>query len=161
MVDGTHEFMQISISRREKVYHVIVWSYDQCSDHVTLDTEPPRIPHPLLWDRHKWIREPTRARGAIGKYLTNDDLVIHCGTGERQKYDDLSRHSGTQEVKHLHATLPASAPTIIYCFLNKVALPESIPSFQNILPFQLYAMLKESIPASQNLSRPPRIYLPS
>ena len=37
--------------------------------------------------------------GAIGKYLTNDDLSRHCGTGERQKYDDLSRHSGTQEVK--------------------------------------------------------------
>ena len=36
--------------------------------------------------------------GAIGKYLTNNDLSRHCGTGERQMYDDLSRHSGTQEV---------------------------------------------------------------
>ena len=48
------------------------------------------------------IRGLTRARGgggAIGKYLTNDDLSCHCGTGERQKYDDLSRHSGTQKVK--------------------------------------------------------------
>ena len=36
--------------------------------------------------------------GAIGKYLTNDNLSRHCGTGERQKYDDLSHHSGTQEV---------------------------------------------------------------
>ena len=54
-----------------------------------------------LRNRHKWIRGPTRARGAIGKYLTNDDLSRHCGTGERQKYDDLSRHCGTQEVKGL------------------------------------------------------------
>ena len=104
--------------------HVIaVWSCDQCSDHVTLNTESPGNPHPLLWGRHKWIRGPSyltespgnphpllwgrhkwirgpsRARGAIGKYLTNDDLSRHCGTGERQKYDDLSRHSGTREVK--------------------------------------------------------------
>ena len=90
MVDGSHEFMQISMSRREKVYHVIaVWSCDQCSDHVTLNKESPRISHPLLWGRHKWIRGPTRARGAIGIYLTNDDLSRHCGTGKRQKYDDL------------------------------------------------------------------------
>ena len=41
---------------------------------------------------------PTRARGAISKYLTNDVLSRHCGTGERQKYDGLSRHCGTQEV---------------------------------------------------------------
>ena len=38
--------------------------------------------------------------GAIGKYLTNDDLSRHCGTGERQNYDVLSRHSGTQEVNY-------------------------------------------------------------
>ena len=87
---------------KEKVYHVIaVWSCDQCSDHVTLNTESPWISHPLLWGRQKWIREPTRVRRAIGKYLTNDDLSRHCGTGERQKYDDLSRHSGTQEVNVL------------------------------------------------------------
>ena len=99
MADESHELMQISISRREKVYHVIaVWSRDQCSDQVMLDTTPPRIPHPLPWDRHKWIKGPARARGAIGEYLTNDDLSRHCGTGERQKYDDLSRYSGTQEV---------------------------------------------------------------
>ena len=81
------------------MYHVIaVWSCDQRSDHVTLNMESPRIPHPLLWGRHKWISGPTCARGVIGKYLTNYDLSRHCGTGELQKYDDLSRHSGTQEV---------------------------------------------------------------
>ena len=34
-----------------------------------------------------------------GGLLVNTWLSRHCGTGERQKYDDLSRHSGTQEVK--------------------------------------------------------------
>ena len=38
----------------EKVYHVIaVWSCDQCSHYVTLNTESPLIPHPLLWGRDK------------------------------------------------------------------------------------------------------------
>ena len=115
MADGSHGFMQISISRREKVYHVIaVWSCDQCSDHVTLNTEFPRIPHPLLWGRHKWIRGPTRARGAICKYLTNDDLSRHCGTGERQKYDDLSRHSGTQVARFIVLSLRDPSRRLCY-----------------------------------------------
>ena len=80
--------------------HVIaVRSCDQCCDHVTLDTQSPGIPHPLLRGRHKRIKGPTFARGGvIGKYLTNDDSSRHCGTGERQKHDDLNRHSDTQEV---------------------------------------------------------------
>ena len=36
--------------------------------------------------------------GAIAEYLTNDDFSRHCSRGEQQRYDDLSRHSGTQEV---------------------------------------------------------------
>ena len=39
---------------------------------------------------------PGGGGGGFGKYWTNFDLSRHCGTGERQKYDDLSRHSGTQ-----------------------------------------------------------------
>ena len=65
-------------------------SYDQYSDHVTLNTkssESDTIEN----------RGSTCARGAIGKYLKHHDLSRHCGTGERQKYDEC--HTGTQEVK--------------------------------------------------------------
>ena len=77
---------------------------------MTLNTESPRIPR-LYSEADINILGPTRARGAISKYLTNDDLSCHCGTGERQKYDDLS---GTQEIKAV-LLFHIYQPHLIFC----------------------------------------------